>query len=164
MRVLGCTRYSLKNYFSTGTRKCCGSGIFYQGSGDHFIIPEPVSGSEHFFIAGPGSYINGGMKNKTYRYLFLAIYGFHMQVLVVLIDITNEKMNLKKMKDYLTKKCADQGFEIPENIHPVFESRIQGSKKHRMSGSGSATLVPGTGSLYKKTATQKIERFLTKSR
>jgi hypothetical protein len=64
------------------------------------------------------------MKNKTY--LFLTIHGFQEQVLVVLIDIRiNKKRIMKKIKDYLTKKCA--GYGIRKKSHP--RSRIKGGKK-----------------------------------
>jgi hypothetical protein len=75
------------------------------------------------------------MKNKTY--LYLALNGFQEQVLVVLIDIrTIMKRIMKKIKDYLTKKCAGSG---------IISSRIRipdpGGKKVAVLGSGSATLA-----------------------
>jgi hypothetical protein len=40
-----------------GLERCCGSGMFYPGSGsDHFLIPDPGSGFKHFFIPDPRSY------------------------------------------------------------------------------------------------------------
>jgi hypothetical protein len=58
--------------------KCCGSGMFYPGSGSlnfSFQIPDP---DLKVFIPHPGSrillYIKRGMKNKSN--LYLAPYGF----------------------------------------------------------------------------------------
>jgi hypothetical protein len=71
------------------------------------------------------------MKNKTYH--FLAFYDFQEQVFVVLIDIkTVEIRIMKKMKDYLTKKCAGSGIRKNFILIQV--------KKYRITGSGSAAL------------------------
>jgi hypothetical protein len=64
------------------------------------------------------------MKNKIS--FFIAIFGFQVQVLVILIDIrTTEKTIMKKMKDYLTKKVPVLGSENNS-------SRIKVVKKHRI--------------------------------
>jgi hypothetical protein len=61
-------------------------------------VPDPSPYPKIFSIPDPGSGSD----------LFLAIYGFQEQVLVVDIR-TIEKRILKKMKDYLTKTCAGSG-------------------------------------------------------
>jgi hypothetical protein len=66
----------------------------------------------------PGSFIKRGIKNKSF--LFLAIYGYQEQVSVVLTDIRAIEILriMKKMKDYLTQKCAGSGIRDPEKFHP----------------------------------------------
>jgi hypothetical protein len=94
------------------SRQCCKSGMFY-----------------------PGSFIKRGVKNKIY--LFLAIYGFQEQVLVVLIYIrTIEKRIMKKTNNYLTKNLPypDPRSRIRTTWIRIRDlgSRIQGVKKHRI--------------------------------
>jgi hypothetical protein len=69
----------------------------------------PGSGSKHFFIPVPGSYMKSGMQT----YFFLAFYAFRSKVLVLVIPV------VKKIRD-------------PEKIHPGSGSRNQGVKKPRI--------------------------------
>jgi hypothetical protein len=65
---------------------------------------------------------------KKIKQLFLTIYGFQLQVLIVLSDTgirTIKKRTLTKMKGCLTKKWAGAG--IRRNV-----SRILGVRKHRI--------------------------------
>jgi hypothetical protein len=105
--------------------------MVYPGSGSkHFFIPDLVPNIFH-----PGSYIKRRKNNKTN--FFLAIYGFQLQVLVVLIDIrTIEQRILKKIKDdrISPKNVPDPGIEINNPEKFPRRSPIQGVKS---TGSGS---------------------------
>jgi hypothetical protein len=62
--------------------QCCGSGMFYPGSGsDQFLILDPGSGSKNFFH--PGSYMKSGMQTYRYFFLFLMLSGANFWVLVM---------------------------------------------------------------------------------
>jgi hypothetical protein len=98
----------------------------------------PVSGSKHFFILDPGSYIKSGRQTS----FFLASYAFRNKVLVIVKKIRDPRSGKNSSRIQIpggtVKKIRDL-----EKIHPRSGSRIQGVKKYRTPdpGSGSATLL-----------------------
>jgi hypothetical protein len=76
--------------------QCCGSGMFYPGSGsDHFLILDPDPN-----IFSSGSYVKSGMQTN----FFLASYAFGSKVLVLAI--------VKKIGD---PRCGIRKKFMPDN-------------------------------------------------
>jgi hypothetical protein len=74
---------------------------------DHFLLPDPGSGSKIFFIPYPGSYMKSGMQT----FFFLASYAFRNKLLVLII--------VKKIRD-------------PEKNSSRIRIPVPRGKKHRI--------------------------------